>query len=197
MGKPKTNRAGDPNRALKMDACQTPAYAVGPLLPFLKPEWTLWESAAGEGLLAAAMRKGGFTVLETDILTGQNFFQTMPPYGVDAQVTNPPYSVKFHWLARSYQLNIPFALLMPVEVLGAKSAQRLFRKHGLEVIFLDDRVDFKMPNQGWNGLGAKFPVAWFTNGLHIGKDMTFALMHKPGKQRLAELAAGVEQLVLL
>lgn len=75
-----------------------------------------------------------------------------------------------------YQLGKPFALLMPVEVLGAKSAQRNFKAHGIEVILLDKRVNFKMPEKGWLGSGAQFPTAWFTWGLNIGKQITFATL---------------------
>jgi hypothetical protein len=201
--KPKTNRGGDPNRSLVGDRCQTPPYAVTPLLPYLTPEWTIWESAAGEGLLAQALRDAGFTVVETDILTGQNFFVIDPPAGVTAQVTNPPYNTraKYRWIEHSYHLyrmyQLPFALLMSVETLGSKTAQSFFREYGVEVIFLDDRVDFKMPEKGWFGDGAQFPVAWFTCGLNIGQGMTFARMNKPSKQRRDELAHGVIQHTLL
>ena len=62
---------------------------------------------------------------------------------------------------------------MPVEVLGAQRAQTLFREHGVEVIFMDKRINFKMPNKGYEGT-AHFPSAWFTWKLHIGVEMTFA-----------------------
>ena len=47
--KPKTNRKGDKNTSHTMDQCQTPTYAVEPLLPYIPKEWLVWESAAGEG----------------------------------------------------------------------------------------------------------------------------------------------------
>lgn len=36
--KPKTNRGGDKYVPQGHDACQTPAYALPPLMPYLKPE---------------------------------------------------------------------------------------------------------------------------------------------------------------
>ena len=194
--KPKTNRAGDPQTSHPFDQCQTPPYAVAPLVPYLRPDWRIWEPAAGEGLLVAALLDAGIAeVISTDLLTGQDFFIGCPE-SWDALVTNPPYSVKYRWLARCYALGKPFALLMPVETLGAKTAQVLFAAHGVEIIFLDKRVDFKMPNKGWGGSAAQFPVAWYTHGLDIGHPMTFATLHKPNAQRRAELAAGVAQLVM-
>lgn len=173
----KSSRAANEYEPQGYDACQTPAYAFDPLLPYLQPEWTLWEPARGEGMLVEAMLDSGFkSVVSSDILTQQNFFDYAPD-AWDALITNPPFSLKFRWIERCYALGKPFALLLPVETLGAKTAQELFRQHGIEVIFLDKRVNFKMPNKGWDGGGAQFPVAWFTWGLNIGQQMTFARMN--------------------
>lgn len=171
--KPKSNHTGDQYTPQGIDACQTPAYALSPLLPHLDLSWRIWEPAAGEGYLAGALSVAGYDCVAGDILRGQNFFQYQPDRWT-AIVTNPPYSIKFKWLARCYELAKPFALLMPVETIGAKSAQILFRKFGAEIIWLDKRVNFKMPNKGWEGSSAQFPTAWFTWGLNIGRENTFA-----------------------
>ena len=181
--KPKLNRLDNTGT---MDRCQTPAYALAPILPFLKIGWIIWEPAAGEGNLVKAMQS--YNVITTDILTGQDFF-SYTPKKYDTIVTNPPFSQKYKWLSRCYQLNQPFALLMPVEVLGAKQAQVLFEEFGTEVIFLRPRVNFKMPNKGLNGSGAQFPVAWFTWGLGIGQQISFAKLRVvPDEQMVLELA---------
>lgn len=163
--KPKTNRSGDRNASGPMDRCQTPAYALDPLLPYLSPAWTLWEPACGEGLITAHLWEKGFRHLEaSDILTGQNFF-TYQPAAWDVQVTNPPYSIKFPWIKRSYELGKPFALLVPVETIGAQQCQRLMAQYGAEIMLLDRRINFKMPHKGWHGSAAQFPVLWFCHGL--------------------------------
>lgn len=142
-----------------MDACQTPSYAIDPLLPYMDPEWTVWEPACGEGLLEDALYDSGFNqVIPTDILTGQNFFE-FEPEKWDCLVTNPPYSIKYRWLQRCYELGKPFALLVPVEMLGAATAQELLKKYSFEALLLDKRIDFKMPNKGFEG-SAQFPVFW-------------------------------------
>ena len=181
--KPKINRTGDIYIPAGYDACQTPAYAIDPLLPYLPGDWTIWEPACGENFLVDALYDANRKVTTGDILTGQNFFEYQPDTW-DCQITNPPYSIKYDWLARSYELQKPFALLLPVETLGAKTAQTLFSEYGLEVIFLDKRINFKMPNKGWDGAGAQFPVAWFTWKLHIGAQMVFAHIEYPdGEQK--------------
>jgi len=156
----KANRAGDEYIPQGYDACQTPPYAIDPLLPYLDRDWTIWEPAQGEGLLVEALYDSGFSsVTGSDLLTGGNFFEYQPP-AWDALVTNPPFSLKYKWLERCYQLGKPFALLVPVEMLGAKTAQELMKNYGFEVMLLNRRVSFKMPNKGWEGAGAQFPVMW-------------------------------------
>lgn len=171
--KPKENKAGDISKSSTFDRCQTPFYALDPLLPYLPKSWLIWESAAGDGQIVAKLQSSGFEVVSSDLLTGQNFFD-YSPLTWDCQITNPPYSTKYHWLNRSYELGKPFALLLPLETLGAGQGQRLFEKFGVEIILLNKRINFKMPNKGYLGNGAQFPTAWFTFGLGIGQHLTFA-----------------------
>jgi len=49
------------------------------------------------------------------------------------------------------------------------------------LILLDKRVNFIMPNNGNNGR-AQFPVAWFTHGLNIGKEITYATIDRLGEK---------------
>lgn len=172
--KPKINRAANEYVAQGFDACQTPPYAVDPLIPYLDRSKTIWEPASGEGLLVGALRDSSFEVVTSDIINGQNFFDYEPMEQWDCIVTNPPYTLKYRWLERCYALGKPFALLLPVETLGAKTAQAMFKVYGLELILLDQRINFKMPNIGFEGSSAQFPVAWFTWGLNIGKELIFA-----------------------
>lgn len=192
--KPKANRKGEGiYKPSGMDLCQTSPWAVLPLLGYLRQRLmelcngdlsraTIWEPAAGEGYLSCALANGlhDATVIGTDLLVDctihsnvswgrlhsspTNFFDYEPP-NWDILVTNPPYSIKYDWLERCYDLGKPFALLLPVETLGAARAQRLFRAHGLEVLFLPKRVKFKMPNIGWEKSSPQFPVAWFCHRL--------------------------------
>jgi hypothetical protein len=168
------SRKADKDTPQGMDACQTPAYALDPLLPYLG-DWVIWEPAAGEGLLVQALYDSGFRqsqVIYGDVLTGQNFFEYEPDRW-DCLITNPPYSIQFDWIERCYKLGKPFALLLKVEVLGTKGASSLFREFGTEVIFIFPRISFKMPNKGWDGKGPQFATAWFTHGLGIGQQMSF------------------------
>jgi hypothetical protein len=166
----KSNKKGDVYTPKGYDACQSPPYAIDPLAPYLRSSWKIWEPARGDGYLIDGLKYHGLTnIIESEILNGQNFF-SYEPKSWDCQVTNPPYSIKYKWLKRSYELGKPFALLLPVETLGAATAQKMFREYSIEVILLNKRINFKMPNKGWDGGGAQFPVAWFTWGIFENKN---------------------------
>lgn len=152
-------QAIDPHASDPRDRCYTPAYALDPLLPYM-PSGLVWESASGTGNLVRALEAAGRVVYASEITHGENFFTHEPPVPWAVQVTNPPYSSKYHWIERSYALGRPWALLLPLETMGAWSAQRLFRRYGVEVLILNKRVNYYMPIKGMMGT-ANFPSAWF------------------------------------
>jgi len=164
------------------DLCQTPPYALEPLIRPMKVAkfHRVWEPAAGEGLLVGELINKGFDVTQSDILDGKefDFFKYVPSSAWDCIVTNPPYSMKYDWIKRCYFLGKPWAMLMPVETLGAAAAQFQFDTFGIQVIFVSPRIDFKMPDAGWSGKGAQFPTAWFCWGFDLPKDISFARLNK-------------------
>jgi hypothetical protein len=180
--KPKQNKGYNTGN---YDLCQTPPYALEPLISHLPQYEVIWECAAGSGTLVRELRNRGFSVVGTDIQHGDewNFFETWRQSTI---VTNPPYSLKYEWLERCYEVESPFALLMPVEMIGAKKAQVLFKKYGIEIIYMSPRVDFYMPNKGWSGGGAQFPTAWYTWKLNLPKEINFATLNKPKRSELEE-----------
>lgn len=164
------------------DQCFTPAYALDPVLPYLDSRWLIWESACGLGHLSDALRRLKYQVIDSDITAGLDFFVYSPPR-FDCQLTNPPYSLKLTWLKHSYELNRPFALLLPVEILGVGQAQILFEKYGVEVILLNRRVDFKTSRTAFSKSSCWFPSCWITWGLGIGQQLTFGKITKrPNEQ---------------
>ena len=180
--KPKMNKGYNTGT---YDECQTPPYALDPLIPYLDPFEPIWECAAGERTLANYLIQIGYAVIATDINDkvpgGSDFFDIW--YG-NTIITNPPYSLKYEWLERCYELEFPFALLMPVEMIGTAKAQKLFCKHGVEIIYMTPRVDFLMPHALWAGHGAQFPVAWYTWKLNLPKEINYATLNKPSRKQL-------------
>jgi len=146
-----------PKRKTYSNDFQTPEYAIEPLIPFLKKDWIIWECACGKGNLVNALKKRGFRVIGTDILDGRDFLKWQPSE-FDCIVTNPPYSLRYQFIKRAYELGKPWAMLMTLTTLEGKR-QKLFRKYGIELLLLDKRVNFETPSG--RGSGAWFPVAWF------------------------------------
>lgn len=186
--KPKISRKGDEKKPSGYDTCYTPPYALAPLYPYLPKDKIIWESAMGIGHLFYDLLGNDYLARGSDLATtGHNFFEYSPDEW-DIQVTNPPYSIKFKWMQRSYDLGKPFALLLPVEAIGAKKTQLMMRKYGYEIMLLQERVDFCMPEKGWEGAGAQFPVMWYCWNLLPEKIMygSFAEEKKAFKLSLNE-----------
>lgn len=157
---------------------QTPGWALDPLIPYINPVWEIWEPAAGSGNLVRAMKSAGFRAYGTDISQGHDFFECFRDFAYDAIITNPPYDQKDRWIGRMYLIGKPFALLLPIEALGGKFRQAMYRESGLQVVFFDRRVNFEVPsgkNAPW------FPVAWFTWGFDLPKDMVFVEVERGKK----------------
>ena len=161
---------------------QTPPYALTPLYPFLSKEWIIWECASGRGNIVRALEKKGYSVIPSDVLTGQDFLHWQPEAHWDCIVTNPPYSIKQEFLERCYALGKPFALLLPLTTFETAKRQALFRRYGLEVIFFPNRINFETPSG--KGESSWFATAWFCYRLNIGKEMTFVL---PEEQEAMQL----------
>lgn len=173
--KPKTNRGeGDTKKPAPFDNCQTPPYALDPLMKYIDLSKPIWEPATGEGFLVNGLKvRGATNIIQTGITTGQNYFEYEPEEEDYIQVTNCPFSLKYKWMKRAYLLGKPFAILVPVETLAAEKGQKMFHEFGLKLLLTESRVNFKMPDKGWGGAGAQFPVAWFTYGLPLESDIVY------------------------
>ena len=155
----------------RSDEFQTPKIAINCLLPYLKKDWVLWECAWGGGSLATHLKGGGFKVVGN---SSDNFFET--ERGCDCIITNPPYSKKEEFLKRCYQLNKPFALLMPLTALEGKKRGELYRKYGIQLLIPNKRINFITPSG--KGSGAWFQVCWFCWKLNLPKDLNFVELEK-------------------
>jgi len=165
--KPKKSQKVDTKKVSKVDICQTPPHAIEPLLPYLKKEWWIWESAAGpEKILANALGKQGYIVHATDLLYDEkyNYFTYNPAFHYDIEITNMPFSIKYAWLKKAFERGRRFCLIAPYETTFAKEFQKLFKQYNgypapdgnpyygrwfIEVLSPERRIAFKMPDMGW------------------------------------------------
>jgi hypothetical protein len=159
------------------DRCQTPAYGVIPIvgaIPGHPSNSVIWEPAAGEGYMARALESYGWRVIGTSIETGQDFFDYVPDEPWDVIITNPPYSLKPEWIERCFILGRPWALLLPVTALGNKAVQNALAKYdNVAATFFYPRIDFKMPEKGWDGKGSHFSTFWLSWGFDVSGNLEF------------------------
>mgnify|MGYP003809860847 FL=1 len=164
-----------PKKLYGRDDFQTPKYGVEPLLKYIPKDWIIWECAEGIGNITSVFRDNGYKVIGTDISKNREYdFFTFRPNNYDIVVTNPPYSEKDKWLKRCYNLNKPFALLLPLTALEGSKRQELYRKYGLQVILLNRRINFVLPkDKAPEKSSSWFASAWFTWGLNLPSDLVF------------------------
>jgi hypothetical protein len=133
------------------DECYTPQEALLPLLPYLNTTTVYYDCTSGiSGSIVEHLNENGFTCKSSE---GRDFLtDTFSDF--DCIITNPPYSKKDKFIEKCYNLNKPFALLLPVSALQGQRRARLFR-NGIELLVLGKRIDF-------TGKGSPhFGVAWF------------------------------------
>jgi hypothetical protein len=169
--KPKLLAAGHP------DNFQTPASALDPLFPYLRKDWTIWEPACGKGNLVRGLMEARRSVVGTDILTGTDFLSCKPP-PFDMILSNPPFSKKHQFLARCYEFQKPFALLLPATVFDSQERRRLFHQRGVQIILPNGRINFETPNHEAREKEGKKSSAWFysiwvTWGLDLPSQLVF------------------------
>jgi hypothetical protein len=138
------------------DECYTPSYALEVLLPYLDKNKTYYEATSNiSSNIITCANINGFNFIESN---GRDFLKDDLP-AFDAIITNPPYSIKDKFIEKCYQLDKPFALLLPVTAIQGKFRGNLFSKYGIELLILNSRVDF-------TGKGAPhFGVAWFCKNI--------------------------------
>lgn len=147
------------------DELYTPVEAIYPIIPYLKNKeyTTIWECTDyGESEITKVLRDNGFTVITSHIVDKKSYFDYEPQENYDIIITNPPYSLKDEFLKRSYELQKPFMLLLPITAFEGIERGKMFRENGVEVLVFDRRINF-MQKQGKKG--AWFNTSWFCNNV--------------------------------
>lgn len=151
--------------AVVYDEIYTPRYAVTPIVKYLhKFKTILCPFDTDESEYVKVLKENGFNVIHSHKDDGLNFFHITEEFikynEIDCIVSNPPYSIKDDVLTYIYSLNIPFALLLPITALEGKARNRLYQKHGLEILVFDIRINFL--KQSKNNY---FNTSYFCNGI--------------------------------
>ena len=128
------------------DEVYTPAYAVKPILKYIdkgnKPQYSIWcpfdliNSKYVEVFSAIPNVK----VIYTHIDNGENFFFYEPEEAYDVIISNPPFSCKDDILKRLYELNKPYAMLLPIPTLQGQT--RFPYMKDIQYLGFDKRINY-------------------------------------------------------
>ena len=125
------------------DEFYTPAYAIRPLLKYIRKNSVIWcPFDTAQSNFVKLLRDEGHTVTHTHIRDGADFFQMDTP-PCDIIISNPPYSCKTEVLERLFQIGKPFAMLLGI--VGLFESQRrfdIFRSNPFEIMYLNRRVSY-------------------------------------------------------
>lgn len=126
------------------DEVYTPAYAVKPILKYIDMNIfpaTIWcpfdkEDSEYVKLLSAA----GHKVIYSHIDDGKNFFFFTPDEEYDFIISNPPFSIKDDVLKHLYELNKPYAILLPIPSLQGQ--KRFPYIKDCQALIFDKRINY-------------------------------------------------------
>ena len=152
------------------DELYTPIEATQMIIEYI-PTYvqTIWEcTAIDESNITTTLNNNGYTVIPSHIKDGKDFFNYTPA-AYDIIITNPPYSLKDKFLEHAFSLNKPFMFLLPLTALEGQKRNKLFNKHGIQLLIPNKRFNFK-PN---SKSGAWFQTSWFCHNCNLPNDLNF------------------------
>lgn len=124
------------------DEVYTPDYAVKPLLKYLDSSLTVWCPFDKEdSQYVKIFREHGNKVIFSHIDDGKNFFYYEPEESYDIIISNPPFSIKDDILKRLWELDKPYAILLPVPALQGQT-RFPYLKDNLQYLGFDKRINY-------------------------------------------------------
>ena len=123
------------------DEVFTPAYAVEPIVKYIKEGSVIWCPFDEEDSeYVRILRKNNFKVIASHIFNGQNFFEYEPEEDYDVIISNPPFSIKDDILKRLNELNKPYAVLFPLPTLQGQ--KRFDDLKDTQALIFNKRINF-------------------------------------------------------
>lgn len=128
------------------DECYTPAYAVKPILKYIKKDAIVWcpfDTSESEFVKLISKQN---KVIFSHISEGKDFFEYEPDVW-DVIISNPPFTNKRKYFERALSFNKPFALLMSNTWLNDAAPKQLFKERDLQLLMFDKRIKYNDENK--------------------------------------------------
>lgn len=126
------------------DEVYTPDYAVKPLIKYIDMlgyPLTIWcPFDKDDSEYVKLIRDVGHYVIASHIDEGKNFFTFEPQEDYDVIISNPPFSIKDDVLRRLYELNKPYAMLLPLPSLQGQKRFPYIRD--CQALIFDKRINY-------------------------------------------------------
>lgn len=128
------------------DEIYTPEYAVRPIIKYIKNKSTVWcPFDTKDSKYVKLLIESGHRVIYTHIDTGENFFEYEPEENYDFIISNPPFSIKDDVIKRLYELNKPYAMLLPIPSLQGQ--KRFPYMKDCQALIFDKRIEYYKDKQ--------------------------------------------------
>jgi hypothetical protein len=159
------NRAG-PRSQRGLEVYATPALAVESLLRLEPLPAEIWECCGDESsAIATVLRAHGRRVVCTDLATDGVDFRdwAMAPRGVQAIVTNPPFSLAADFATHGLALVPKVVVLERIQFLESETRAALFDAGKLARVWVFRKRLPRMHRSDWAGkrASAAMVLAWF------------------------------------
>ena len=126
------------------DEVYTPAYAVKPIIKYITMRdypmiiWCPFDAEESE--FVKLIRAEGHKVICSHIDEGKNFFYWEPEEYYDYIISNPPFSIKDDILKRLWELDKPYAILLPIPSLQGQ--KRFPYMKDCQALIFDKRINY-------------------------------------------------------
>lgn len=145
------------------DEQYTPRYGVEVLLPHIqhlknKIIWCPFDKEDSEFVNVLSLN--GFNVVYSHLDFNQDFFSYEPPRW-DVIISNPPYKNKRMFWERCLNLNKPFALLLPLNILSDSMINNTMKERKLQLLIPSRRMKFFNKITGEIGNQPTFKASYF------------------------------------
>jgi hypothetical protein len=132
------------NERRPLDSYPTPHSIIQAVIDNIQWEpCHVWEPAAGDGRFSTALRHANFQVTESDIITGNDFFDFQQPLA-DNIITNPPFRLIRNWIDHAFNIGVKRMILVCPERLWAcgKGHNQWVQHRPTRVVNLSWREDY-------------------------------------------------------